>query len=118
MGRILNSLASGHSSVLWGCDRGVLIVSAGLSWSQIPSVKHREHLQGEACLLGCSPESVLLRCRMFCGGGCSGPRLQSASRWAGSGQDNIHGQLVGFALGPKHILCLRERGLRSPWLWV
>lgn len=57
--------------------------------------------------------------------------MQSGLRWrlfwaqasvckqtGGCGQDNIHGQLVGLAVSPNHILCSRERGLHSPWLWM
>lgn len=42
-------------------------------------------------------KSVLVRCRMVCGGRCSRPRPQAASRQAGCGQDNTRGQLVCFA---------------------
>lgn len=94
----------------------MLIASAGVPW---PGARALLATQGvstsKACLLRCSLESNLVWCRVVCGGRYSGlgPRLQ-AGRLAVGRTTSVG----SFAVGRRHVLHLRERGLRSPWLWV
>lgn len=83
-----------------------------------PPKGHGESLGSEACLLGCSPENLsLYGAEWFVVVAAVGPGLGLQAGRLTVGRIIPLGSWCAL-LGPRHVVHLRERGLRSPWLWV